>query len=299
VIQAESLRTEPVPRRLDAAAAPTDNYPFCFVAARIRLKIVLDHFAELYKYRVLIESLVWRDIKARYRGSVFGFLWTFLNPLILLLVYRAVFKYVTQAVDIPYYAVFLFVGLLPWLWLAGSATNGSIAITQNGALIARACIPPQVLPAVVVLSNLVNFLLALPVAIGAAIFYQLYPTPWLVLLPLVIAIMLVFLYGTALFLSTVTVYFRDVQFLVQNLVLVWFFLTPIAYDLAQAPAVKYRHYFLANPATALLVPFQQLLYHRTAPDAAYLGLAAAWAIVATVVGIKVFEAMRDTVVEEL
>ena len=84
---------------------------------------VRDHALELYKHRVLIECLVWREVRARYRGSVFGFLWSLLNPLLLLVVYRFVFAIVMRA-EIPNYVVFLFVGLLPWQWLATSLSNG-------------------------------------------------------------------------------------------------------------------------------------------------------------------------------
>ncbi len=262
------------------------------------MSVVLEHFRELYRHRVLIESLVWRDVKARYRGSVLGYFWTILNPLLLLLVYQLVFTEYTRAVDLPRYTVFLFVGILPWLWLSGSISTGTNSIVAGGNLITRVCIPPQVLPAVTVLSTLVNFLLALPVAIALAAAFGIFPAAALVLLPVVIVLELLFLYAIALALASLTVRFRDVGFLVQSLLAIWFILTPIAYPIVSVPE-RYRAFVLANPATPLLLAFQDLVFFRRVPSLAYLALAAAWTLVLLAVGIRIFESLRDTFAEDI
>jgi ABC-type polysaccharide/polyol phosphate export permease len=96
---------------------------------------LIEHFRELWRYRTLIGSLVRRDVAMRYRGSVLGYLWTMLNPLMLLAVYNLVFSQIMRAVSLPHYALFLFVGLLPWLWLSGSLNNGALSIANGGSLI--------------------------------------------------------------------------------------------------------------------------------------------------------------------
>ncbi len=257
-----------------------------------------SHFGELYRYRVLVDALVRREVKARYRGSVLGYLWTLLNPLLLLVVYLLVFTRFTRAVALPNYALFLFAGILPWQWMATSITNGTTSIAYGGALITRVCIPPQVLPLVAVLSNLVNFLLALPLAVAAAAVAGLGPGAALAVLPLAILNELVFLYGVSLIAATLTVRFRDVQFLVQNLLLVWFFLTPVAYPLDLVPD-RYRVFVSANPATALMRPFQQILFDGRVPDVRHLALGAAWALAAVLAAVILFETMRDRLVEEI
>jgi lipopolysaccharide transport system permease protein len=262
------------------------------------VRLVFEHFHELYRHRVLIESLVWREVKARYRGSMLGYFWTLLNPLLLLMVYRLVFTKYTAAVVIPNYAVFVFVGLLPWLWLSTSVTTGAVSISSGGALITRVCVPPQVLPAVSVLSNLANLVLALPVAIAAAAAYGIYPAAPLALLPLALLSELVFLYALVLLLAAVTVRFRDVAFLVQNLVMIWFFLTPIAYPLDGVPAA-YQLIARINPATALLRPFQEILYHRAFPSPLFLALGAAWALGLVPLGVYVFESLRNDFAEQI
>lgn len=260
--------------------------------------LLVEHFRDLYRYRALIDSLVRREVQARYRRSMLGYLWTLLNPLLLLLVYLMVFTRFTRAVDLPGYALFLFVGILPWLWLNSAITNGATSIVLGGGLITRVCMPPQVLPAVAVLSNLVNFLLGLPIAVAAALLAGVRPGAALLLLPAAIGVQLVFLYGAALLAATLTVRFRDVQFLAQNLLLVWFFLTPIAFPIGMVPD-RYRPLINANPATALIRPFQQILFEGRAPDPTELALGTAWALALLLAAVHLFESMRDGLAEEI
>ncbi len=262
------------------------------------LSVVLEHFRELYRHRVLIESLVWRDVKARYRGSVLGYFWTLLNPLLLLLVYQLVFTKYTRAVELHNYAVFLFVGLLPWLWLSSSISTGTNSIIAGGNLITRVCIPPQVLPTVTVLSTLVNFILALPIALIAATAYGIFPAPALILLPLLIVLELFFLYAVVLMLAAMTVRFRDIAFLVHSLLTIWFFLSPIAYPIAAVPE-RYRTLILANPMAPLLLAFQEVIFFRRPPSATLLALATGWVLALLAIGIRIFEARRDTFAEDI
>ena len=259
---------------------------------------LVAHFRELHRHRVLIDCLVRREVAARYRRSVLGFVWSLLNPLLLLAIYALVFSRFTHAVTLPHYGVFLFVGILPWLWLSSSLLIGTTSIAQGGDLVARVCIPPQVLPAVAVLANFVHFALALPVAFLATLAVGIPPGAALILLPFVVLIETAFLYGAALFTATLAVRYRDIQFVVQNLVLGWFFLTPVAYPLDQVPD-PYRAWVALNPATSLLRPYQRVLYEGRWPEPATLLVAALWAIAALALGVLVFEAMRGTLVEEI
>ena len=259
---------------------------------------LVEHFRELYRSRVLIDSLVRREVKARYRGSVIGFFWTLVNPLMLLLVYWLVFRVFTRGVQVPNYTVFLFVGILPWQWLSSAVTSGSTSIIAGGSVLSRVAIPPQVFPAVTVLSNLVNFVLGLPIAIAAAAAYGIYPGVSLLLLPVAIVIQLSVTYGLALIFGSLAVRFRDVQFLAQTLIMLWFFVTPIVYPLDRIPP-QYRALVLANPATPVVLPYQEILYRARVPDPAHLAIAAGWAILMLAVAVHVFASMRNSLVESL
>src|SRR5215831_3690386 len=127
---------------------------------------MLHNLAQLPRYRGLIQSLVARELKARYRGSVLGFFWSFVNPLLLLLVYTFVFKYIlTAPAEITRsgsYALFLFCGLLPWTWFSSSLLESANVLIAGGNLIKKVLFPAEVLPIVTVLANGVHFLLGLP-----------------------------------------------------------------------------------------------------------------------------------------
>jgi lipopolysaccharide transport system permease protein len=219
----------------------------------------------LLRYRGLIQSLVSRDLKARYRGSVLGFFWSFVNPLLLLLIYSFVFAHILQnrTEGIQPYAVFMFTALLPWTWFQSSLNEATGSLIAGGNLIKKVLFPPEVLPIVTIVSNMVHFLLGLPILIGFMVWYQVTPDwpqlPWFFV---IVAIQFVFTAALALFLSALAVHFRDVRDLVSNLLTFWFFATPIIYW--YKPLFKefpsYKRYFDANPFTHLAISYQEILF---------------------------------------
>ncbi|HEX8435755.1 ABC transporter permease, partial [Archangium sp.] len=152
---------------------------------------MIRHFRELYQYRGLLISLVQRELKARYRGSVLGFLWTFLNPTLHMLVYALLFTVVMRQ-NIPNYAFFMFVGLLPWIWFSSSVGAGASTISDRRDLMTKVRFPAQVLPSTVVATNLINYTLSLPLMLALGAFYGVWPTWHVVVFPLVVLIQLVF-----------------------------------------------------------------------------------------------------------
>src|SRR4029079_6317459 len=133
------------------------------------------NLGQLLRYRGLIQSLVARELKARYRGSALGFFWSFINPLLLLLVYTFVFAYVMPPAkldEIPNYALFLFCGILPWTWFSSSLIESSNVLISGGNLIKKVMFPAEILPIVTVLANLVHFLFGLPILVAFLIYYH-------------------------------------------------------------------------------------------------------------------------------
>ncbi len=134
---------------------------------------MFNNLLQLPRYRGLIQSLVSRELKARYRGSVLGFFWSFINPLLLLLVYTFVFAYVMPPPgNIDNYALFLFTGILPWTWFSASLLESSSVLITGGNLIKKVMFPAEILPIVTVLSNLVHFLLGLPILIAFLVYFD-------------------------------------------------------------------------------------------------------------------------------
>ena len=221
------------------------------------------NLAQLFRYRGLILSLVSRELKARYRGSVLGFLWSFVNPLLLLTVYSFIFTYVlpNRTEGLQPYALFMLCGILPWTWLSASLTEGAGSLIAGGNLIKKVLFPAEVLPLVSVLANMVHFLLPLPLVIALLMYsHRLPETAGLLCLPLVIAVQLLFTSALALTLAALTVHFRDIRDILTNVLMLWFFSTPIIYFYGQKEVQNFRWFFNLNPASHLVISYQEILF---------------------------------------
>jgi len=274
---------------------------------------MLTNLRTLFRHRTLIQTLVVRELKARYRGSVLGFFWSFANPLLLLLVYTFVFSVILPArfADIDNYALFLFCGLLPWTWFSSALTESANSILNNGNLIKKVLFPAEVLPIVAVLSNMIHFFLALPIlVIGLVFFAASVPSVSEVFwFPVVIAVQLLLSLGLGLVLAALTVHFRDIKDLLANLLTLWFFATPILYPMAmvaeRGPMVGNlgrvgKVVMDLNPFTHLAISYQEILFYD-GPFGHWrwllaLGLAS---VVLFVVAYAFFDRLRDSFVEEV
>jgi lipopolysaccharide transport system permease protein len=235
---------------------------------------MIRNLRELYQYRALLWSLTLRELKARYRGSVLGFFWTFLNPTLLMLVYTLVFSRNLKQ-EIPHYTYFVFVGLLPWIWFSTSIGAGASTISDRRDLLTKVRFPAQVLPTTVVLTNLCNFLLSVPLILILGAVFGVYPSVQAVVFPLVIAVQFLFILGLSYLISALNVVFRDLQHIVGNLLTLWFFLTPVLYQVTTIPP-KWRTLFsLGNPMAIVITAYQDILYeHRWPQPLPLLGLCA-------------------------
>jgi ABC-type polysaccharide/polyol phosphate export permease len=198
------------------------------------------------------------------------------------------------------YALFLFCGILPWTWFSSSLLEASNVLIAGGNLIRKVLFPAEVLPIVTVLAGLVHFALGLPILAAFLIYYRT-PIAWLDLawFPLIVLVQLLFTTGLALLVSALTVHFRDVRDLLQNLLTLWFFATPIIYPLERAPE-RWRRLLELNPFTHLAVAYQEVLF-RPGPFAEWPRLLAAGAVSVLVffAGYFVFDRLRDTLAEEV
>ncbi len=199
----------------------------------------------VWAYRDLVRNLVSRDLRVKYKGSILGFSWSLLHPLLMAAVYTLAFKYVVR-VRIDHFPVFLLSGLLPWLFLTTALSGATNAITANGPLVRKVAFPRAVLPLSAIASQFVQFALMYVVLIPFAVFLG---TGLSAVFPAVILLMvlqLLFTSGLGLALATAHVYFRDTRHLLEVLLQVWFWLTPIVYSLSLVPA-EFRPYFSLNP----------------------------------------------------
>jgi ABC-type polysaccharide/polyol phosphate export permease len=261
---------------------------------------MIAQIRSLLRYRLLIASLVSRELKARYRGSVLGFVWSFVNPLLLLLTYGLVFTYVFPGVRSPAvepYFLFLFCGILPWTWFQSSLAEASNVLISGGNLIKKVLFPAEVLPSVTVLANMVHFLLGLPVML-AFLLYGGRLTPWALLALLPLLVQLVFTLGLALLFSALTVHFRDLKDILHHVLHLWFWGTPILYAYAEMQGT-FRQVLRLNPLAHVFVSYQETLFHGRFEHLRGLALAGLVALLTFALGAFVFDRLRDTLAEEV
>ena len=263
---------------------------------------MLRNLTQLPRYRALIQSLVARELKARYRGSVLGFFWSFINPLLLLLVYTFVFTYVMPAAvkGADPYPLFMFCGLLPWTWFSSSLIESSGVLISGANLIKKVLFPAEILPIVTVTANMVHFFLALPILVVFLIWYRAPLTvPELLCFPLVVLVQYIFTLGCALILSALTVHFRDIRDILANVLTLWFFATPIIYPYLGAPPIAKR-YLNWNPFAHLAISYQEILFFP-GPFGHWKWLAAlgVGSVIFFLFAYWTFDRLRDTFAEEV
>ena len=258
----------------------------------------MDTFKELYAYRQMIFSLVKKDLRGRYKGSVLGFLWTFINPLLQLVVYTIVFSFILKT-NIERYYLYLFVALIPWIFFSSSITVGSASIVAQKDLIKKIYFPRMVIPISYVTSSFVNMLLcfivifAVIIVSGAGInFLALLTLPVIMLVEYILAL------GMAMLTSAITVYFRDLEHILGIVTMAWMYMTPIMYDKSIVPE-NLMPIFNLNPMTHVIECYRAVLYEKKIPDLTTLLSAAGLGILILIVGILVFNKLQKRFAEEL
>jgi ABC-type polysaccharide/polyol phosphate export permease len=231
---------------------------------------MIERLKELYGYRELLRNLVVRDLKVRYKNSVLGVLWSLLNPLAMTLVFTIVFTLMVRNQSQPNYPVFFLCGFLPWSLLNETVTGATSSIIKNSSLIKKVYFPREILPLSVVLSSLVNFLVALVVLFGMLFAFDVGLTWAVLMLPLIIFAQLMFVTGLAFMLATANVFYRDTEHIMQVVLRAWFFLTPIFYSIYILPE---RQQILGmvidirlwtrrlNPMASLIASYRDVLYY--------------------------------------
>ena len=258
------------------------------------------NLARLVRYRGLIQSLVARELKARYRGSVLGFFWSFINPLMLLLVYSFVFSTVmpNKTEGIQPYALFMFCGILPWTWFSAALTEATNSLIAGGNLIKKVLFPAEILPLVSVLANMVNFFLGLFILVPALLYYhRLHFTPNLLWFPVTVLVQLIFTAGLGLILAALTVHFRDIRDLLANILMLWFFSTPIIYSWRQENVQRYKFLFDLNPFTHIAISYQEILFFGEVGHWKWLLALGAGSVLLFLAGYWLFDRLRDSFAE--
>lgn len=257
----------------------------------------MNVFKELYNYRELLKTNIKKEIRGKYKGSWLGVLWTFLNPLLMLLVYALVFPYILR-VDVPNYTIFMIVALMPWNFFTTAINTGTSSVYINGNILKKVYFPREIIPLSVTTAQLINFLITCLIIFVFIFFSGVGFSIHILLLPVLILVQYLLILGFNLILSAVNVFVNDVTHFVQVGLTLAFYATPVVYKASMLPD-KYQWVMHANPMAVLVEAYRSVLYYHTMPDMKWLGIWAIASVVIVVVGYLIFKKLEKTFVEEL
>jgi ABC-type polysaccharide/polyol phosphate export permease len=248
-------------------------------------------FRDTFRYRELIWALAVKELTIRYKRSLLGFLWALLNPMLLMLVLSVVFSKILVSAQ-PHYAIFLLSMLLPWTFFSQSLSYAAESIVGNADLIKKVRVAKLVFPIAAVVSNMINLLLSfIPLILIVLVMRHPFYWTWLYL-PVPLLALAILTLGATFFFATANVYYRDVAHIVQIVLQVWFYVTPIIYSVEAFPA-KYHIFFKLNPVIYVLNGFRLGVYYGLLPTPASVIASFTCAFAALYLGFRIFRKHQD------
>lgn len=258
---------------------------------------VKEKLLSFFQYRSLLKNLVLKDLKLKYRNSTLGFFWSLLNPIVMIVVYTFAFKYILK-IGTENYPLYLISGIIPWTFFNMSVMSSTDAILNDSSLIKKINFPREILPISTVLFSFIQFGLALVVLFPAVLFFDVPLTPAMGLYVPVFILHFLFTLGIGLFLSPLTVYYRDLKHLTEVALMVWFWLTPIIYEMKMIPEFG-RTVIKFNPLTSFVGSYHAILYRGQLPGGDLLLGMFFWTGLSLLTGFIVFHKKNTRITENL
>lgn len=257
----------------------------------------MNVFKKIYNYRELLKTNVKKEIRGRYKNSILGVMWSFLNPLLQLAVYSIIFGALLSGGD-PTYPIYICVALIPWTYFTTAITQSAFTIIGNGDIIKKVYFPREILPISVVTSGAVNFVISTIIILAFVIFAGVGLSWHLLLYPFVLLVQYVLLLGISFIVSSITVYFRDLEHIIGIVLLAAFYGTPIVYKLEQLPA-NLQIIMKLNPMTHIINGYRDIFYYHQMPNMKILGILLGISLVLTIIGYFVFKKLQKGFAEQL
>ena len=258
---------------------------------------MFEQLREVFTYKEMLISSVKKDLRSRYRGSFLGFLWTFINPLMQLIIYSIVFPYLLKMQE-DNYPMFVFVGLLPWIYFTSSIQISTTCVVGNGNLVKKIYFPRMILPISVSTTGMMNYIFGLVIVFPALLITGVKLTPFALLLPVVMFVNYLFTTGFCMLLSSLYVFFRDLEHIITIITMAWFYLTPIVFSLSIFP--DYAQTILKfNPMTQFVMAYRDVLMYGRLPSLLGFGSVTLLSIAIFFLGAFVFSRLQKSFAEEL
>ncbi len=265
-------------------------------------KVVHHHSMGFWNHRYALYNLVLKDFKVRYRNMSLGFLWSIINPLVMLGVLVFVFTYVLKVNREPYFAAFLLIGLVLFNFMSLCLGAATMCIQDNASVVKKIIFPRTIIPVSVVLSQMIHLFIQLALVALFMVVLRVPISPTFLWLPLILVIEIVFVTGAAFVCACLNVYFKDIRYLVESTMTVLFWLTPIFYSLQIAhqnlPSWLYRIYLL-NPMVGCIASMRNVMLRQMQPDLVSLSMAAVVAVCTLVLGLFLFTKLHKQFADQI
>ena len=254
--------------------------------------------AAVVRYQTLLRKLVLKDLKLKYRGSVLGFLWSLVNPLVMIAVYFFAFRFIMKN-HTPGFVFLVLIGILAWTFFSTAVMMSTGSIADNGQLLKSVFFPRAILPIATVFFNLAQYLLMAVVFLPLMLIaFRIAPTATMLAYPFFLALQVILTIGLALMLATGTTFFRDIRHLLEVGLAVLFWTTPILYEFHDVPE-RFRPIVLASPLSSYVIAYKDAFFYRQWPEPAVWTVAIAYAIIAFAIGAALLLKFEDRFAERI
>lgn len=258
---------------------------------------MVNVFENLYKYRELLKTNVKKEIRGKYKNSFLGVLWSFLNPLLQIIVYAIVFQVILKNPK-ENYAIFLCCGLIPWTFFSSTITRSAFTMIENGNIIKKVYFPREILPISIVTSEAINFMISTIIILGFVLFGGLGISKFIIFYPLVLLAQYVLLIAISLIVSSISVYVRDLQHLIGVAMQLLFYATPIVYASDTIPE-SFKWVLNLNPMTYIINGYRDIFYNQTMIDIIPILLLILISAGICVIGYIIFNKLQKGFAEQL
>lgn len=251
----------------------------------------------LYNYRQLLKSNVKKEIRGKYKGSFLGVLWSFVNPLLMTLVYAIVFPFLLKSTQ-ENYVTFLVIGILPWNWFTTVVAQGTTVVMANAGIIKKVYFPREILPISVVTSGMINYLISCIIILLFVIFSGIGISLNILYLPIIVLIQYILLLGIIFITSAINVYIRDAEYIINFLVNMLFYATPVLYSASLFPE-KVSWLFKLNPMATIINSYRDIFFYKVPPNIQALLIVGIVSLILLIIGKIVFNKLQKGFAEEV
>ncbi|MBY0163293.1 ABC transporter permease [Cytobacillus firmus] len=258
---------------------------------------MLNYLKSIINYRDLLKNLTSNELKLKYKNSVLGLLWSYIYPIMMIVIYTFAFKVILR-MTIENFALFVFVGLIPWNFVQSSISQSTNSIINNQSLVKKIYFPRAIIPISIVNANFLTLLISHLILFGAMYFYDVPIKLSILILPILWIILYFIVTGLSLLLSSITVKYRDISHIVDVIFMAWFYLTPVIYSLSMVPD-PYNSIIQLNPITNLIELFRTVLLDGEFPAVDEMLKTGLYSILLFIAGLFIFYKREKNFGEEL